>query len=114
VERRLRPGARPSLCRHVFFVNGVAVGSGEQRPGDALRSYELSRFLRPGRNRLRIHADHPNGAGGILFCLRLPDGSMVVSDKRWRVGRSENELASEGRPAAVWGRPPMYPWGYPR
>jgi hypothetical protein len=98
--------------RHTFLVNGVRVGVGEQRPGDPLRAYEISRQLVRGRNLLLIEAQSPDGAGGILFSLRL-DGQMVVSDASWRVARSEKDLARGGTGAVVWGRPPMYPWGYP-
>jgi hypothetical protein len=62
-----------------------------------------------------IEAESPTGAGGILFHLDLPGAERVDSDATWRVSPSEAELArGAGTPAAVWGRPPMYPWGYPR
>jgi hypothetical protein len=99
--------------RYVLFVNGSRVGAGEQKPGDPLHVYEVSQLLRPGRNRIAIEAESPDGAGGILFALALPGGRMVVSDGSWRVGRSEKELAGGGAAAVIWGRPPMYPWRYP-
>jgi len=98
---------------HVLFVNGVRVGEGEQKPGDPLRAYEFSRLLHRGRNLVLIEARSPDGVGGILFSLQLPGGTTLVSDASWRVGRSENALVQRGAAATVWGRPPMYPWGYP-
>jgi hypothetical protein len=100
--------------RYALFFNGGPVGQGQQRPGDPLDAYDFSRLLRRGRNRIVIGAESPDGAGGILFLLTLPDGSQLPSDGRWRVAKTEKELESGGRQAALWRSPPMYPWGYPR
>jgi hypothetical protein len=99
--------------RYTLFLNGGLVGQGLQRPGDPLDAYDLSSLLRRGLNRIVIGAESPDGAGGILFLLNLPDGTQLPSDGRWRVAKTEKELESGGRRAAVWGSPPMYPWGYP-
>jgi hypothetical protein len=113
-------GSRPARAllfvdrRYVLFFNGGPVGRGLQRPGDPLDVYDLSGLLRRGLNRIVIGAESPDGAGGILFLLTLPDGTQLFSDGRWRVAKTEKELESGGRHAAVWGIPPMYPWGYPR
>jgi hypothetical protein len=113
-------GSRPARAllfvdrRYTLFFNGARVGQGRQRPGDPLDAYELSGLLRRGVNRVVIGAESPDGAGGILFLLTLPDGTQLFSDSRWRVAKTEKELESGGRQAAVWGSPPMYPWGYPR
>jgi hypothetical protein len=112
-------GSRPARAllfvdrRYSLFFNGESVGQGQQRPGDPLDAYDLSSLLRRGRNRIVIRAESPDGAGGILFLLNLPDGSQVPSDGRWRVAKTEKELESGPRQAAIWGSPPMYPWGYP-
>ena len=100
--------------RYALFFNGGLVGQGQQRPGDPLDAYDLSGLLRRGLNRIVIGAESPDGAGGILFLLTLSDGTQVPSDGRWRVAKTEKELESGGRRAAVWGSPPMYPWGYPK
>jgi hypothetical protein len=76
---------------------------------------EIAPALTIGVNRVVIEAESPTGAGGILFHLDLPEGVHVDSDATWQVGSSEAELArGAGKPAGVWGRPPMYPWGYPK
>jgi hypothetical protein len=76
---------------------------------------EIAPALTAGVNRVVIEAESPTGAGGILFHLELPGGDHVDSDATWQVSSSEAELArGAGKPAAVWGRPPMYPWGYPK
>jgi hypothetical protein len=112
-------GSRPAQAllfvdrRYILFLNGGLVGQGLQRPGDPLDAYDLSGLLRRGLNRIVIGAESPDGAGGILFLLNLPDGTQLPSDGRWRVAKTEKELESGGRRAAVWGSPPMYPWGYP-
>ncbi|HEY6929871.1 MAG TPA: hypothetical protein VJA66_09375 [Thermoanaerobaculia bacterium] len=92
-------------------VNGSLVGSGSQKPGDALDAYELFPTLKPGRNEISIDVSSPTGAGGILFWLDPGDGRTIVSDGSWDVD-SKPGAEKPGR-AAVWGRPPMYPWGYP-
>jgi hypothetical protein len=98
--------------RYVLRINDTLIGSAEQKPGDPLRSYDVSRFLRPGRNRIWIEAWNPSGAGGILFWLDPGDGRPVVSNSSWKI-ESESEGGRNGL-AVEWGRPPMYPWGYPR
>jgi hypothetical protein len=95
--------------RYALRINGSLVGEGEQKPGDTLRTYDVSRFLIEGSNRISIEASSPTGAGGILFWLDPGDGRPLVSDSTWRIRLSEGG----SQPAIVWGRPPMYPWGYP-
>jgi hypothetical protein len=97
--------------RGSLTVNGKRFASTDQQAGSPLRVFDVAPALVAGENRLVVEAESPTGAGGILFCLDLPGGRRVVSDSSWRV-RSAGESGS--RPAAVWGRPPMYPWGYPR
>jgi hypothetical protein len=102
---------------HVLYVNGTRAGSGTQRPGDPLAVYQVASLLKTGINRIAIEAESPTGIGGILFSLdvHLSGRDAVVSDGRWRVdlAREAVEVGARYRPA-VWGRPPQYPWGYPR
>jgi hypothetical protein len=104
---------------HVLYVNGVRAGAGSQRPGDPLALYHVASLLEAGRNRIAIEASSPTGIGGVLLSLDV-DGfgrDAVVTDAGWRVDLDRSALGSlEGgryRPI-VWGRPPQYPWGYPR
>ena len=102
---------------HVLYVNGVRVGGGRHRAGDPLAVYEVAPLLAEGRNRVAIEAGSPTGIGGVLFSLDV-DGfgrDAVVSDAGWRVDLEPSALAEGGRyRPIVWGRPPQYPWGYPR
>jgi len=115
------PGERPRAApcrifvggRWTLEVNGRRAGEGSQRPGDALTVLDLAASLLPGDNRISIDVSSADGAGGILFWLDLGNGSAVVSDGAWRVTPISPETGPE-RAAAVWGRPPMYPWRYPR
>ena len=101
--------------RGVLFVNGSRFEVGQARPGDALRAFDVARALRAGNNRILIEAESPTGPGGILFALDLSRRNQVVSDRGWRVALTEPVLRrGEGVPALVWGRPPMWPWKYPR
>jgi hypothetical protein len=98
-------------------VNGRRAGSGRQRPGDPLVLHEIAGLLSRGVNRIAIEAGSRTGVGGLLFSLDLADSGrdVVYSDGRWRVDPSRDAIRSGGRyRAEVWGRPPMYPWGWPR
>lgn len=97
----------------VLEINDQRAGSGAQSPGDPLAVFELAPMLRTGANRVLIEAASPNGVGGLLYWMDLGGGRVLVTDATWRVERLP--AGAEGpQPAAVWGRPPLYPWGYPR
>ena len=101
--------------RGSLILNGSRLPASEHQPGSRLDVLEVAPLLLPGINRAVIEAENPTGAGGILFSLDLPEGRRIVSDGSWRVSLSQDVLArGGGSPAGVWGRPPMYPWGYPR
>ena len=101
--------------RGTLIINGSRFAAPEQRPGSRLSVLEIAPALVTGVNRAVIEAESPTGAGGILFCLDLPEGMSIVSDATWRVSLSPTVLArGGGAPAGVWGKPPMYPWGYPK
>ena len=75
---------------------------------------DASGYLRSGENRIVLEVESATGAGGILFALDAGDREKVlVSDATWRVAASEEEARAGGRPAIVWGKPPMHPWKYP-
>jgi len=102
---------------HVLWLNGRRVGGRRQRPGDPLALYEVARYLSPGVNRIAVESGSDTGVGGLLFSLDVSDRGRdaVVSDERWRVDRDRRAIFSGGRyRPAVWGRPPMYPWRWPR
>jgi hypothetical protein len=102
---------------HVLWVNGRRAGSGKQHPGDPLVLHEIAELLFRGVNRIAIEAGSRTGVGGLLFSLDLAGSGRdaVYSDERWRVDPSRDAIRSGGRyRAQVWGRPPMYPWGWPR
>lgn len=110
------PGALLKVCadrEYVAWVNGVVAGVGWSRPGFRLDVYDVSHLLRPGSNSVRIEVRSPTPVGGLLAALDLPGGkkNAVLS------GRDFLLVESSGRrvPApVVWGRPPRYPWAYPR
>jgi hypothetical protein len=102
---------------HVLWVNGNRVGGGKHAPGDPLALYEAAPWFHAGINRIAIEAGSETGVGGLLFALdlSLSGRDAVVSDERWRVDTGREAIVSGGKyRAAVWGRPPMYPWGWPR
>jgi hypothetical protein len=102
---------------HVLWIDGRRVGGRRQTAGDPLALYEVGSLLHPGVNRIAIESGSETGVGGILFSLDVSDRGRdaVVSDGRWRVDPSRRAIRAGARyRAAVWGAPPMYPWGWPR
>jgi len=88
-----------------LFLDGRPVAEGGMKPGDPMDSVDLGRLGR-GPHVFSIEAESPTGIGGILFALDVPGRGRgaLVSDASWTIA---------GRPAFVWGEPPMYPWGFP-
>jgi hypothetical protein len=117
-ERPARALAKLFVDReHVLWINGRRAGAGSQRPGDHLAVYRVEGLLEPGNNRIAVEASHPTGAGGILFSLDVAGygRDALVSNGEWRVDTDASAIATGGRyRPMVWGRPPQYPWGYPR
>lgn len=102
---------------YTLFVNGRRVDSGARRPGDALAVVDLSPFLQSGSNRIAIEAASADGVGGILFSVSGDglDPEAFASGANWSVSLDPAAITrGGGTRAAVWGRPPQYPWGYPR
>ena len=102
---------------HVLYVNGVRAGSGSHRPGTPLALYEVDGLLSAGLNRVAVEAESPTGVGCVLVSLDI-DGygrDALVTDSAWLVDSEPSALLEGARyRPIVWGRPPRYPWGYPR
>ena len=90
-----------------LVLDGREIGRGAMRPGDALDVFDVPGGLAAGAHVLAVEAASATGIGGILCAVDLEGRgrSALVSDATWTI---------DGRPAFVWGRPPMYPWGFPR
>ena len=123
--REVKLAAAPARARALFFVdpeyvlyvNGRRIAAGSQRPGDSLAVVDLAPHLNAGENRVAIEARSPDGVGGILFAAEGDglDPRDLASGPAWRVSLDpEAVTGGGGKPAIVWGRPPQYPWGYPR
>jgi len=112
-----RPAHAPTLffgdCQWMLEVNGHPLASGSQKPGAALRGLDAAAWLESGVNRIRVEASSANGVGAILFWMDLGSGRLVVSDRTWEAASLPAGNAAPRR-VEEWGRPPMYPWGYPR
>lgn len=103
---------------YVLYVNRARVGSGRvSRPGVA-DELDLSRALRPGRNRIVVELRSSTGAGGFWFELRDGAARRLVSDRSWTIYREDwhgllrdGALAPGERPQVLgvgavgrWGR----------
>ena len=114
--RRPRALRRPRARRSSSTAQRA--GGGTQRPGDPLAVYEVAPLLRPGVNRLAIEAVEPDGDRRHPLRARPPGSGATPSSSRRplaRRPRSRGRSTGRGRyRPVVWGRPPMYPWGYPR
>lgn len=93
--------------KYRVLLDGRVVGTGGMTPGDPLDVYDVSDRFPRGVHVFAIEAESPTGIGGILFALDISGHgrNAVVSDASWSI---------DGRPAFVWGDPPMYPWGFPK
>jgi len=93
--------------KYRVLLDDRVVGTGGMTAGDPLDVYDVSDRFPRGVHVFSIEAESPTGIGGILFALDISGHgrNAVVSDASWSVG---------GRPAFVWGDPPMYPWRFPR
>jgi len=110
------PGALLKVCadrEYVATVNGVMAGCGWSRPGFRLDVYDVSHLLRPGANTVSIEVRSPTPVGGLLAALDLPGGrkSAVITGRDFLLQEASGRLVA---PPVVWGRPPRYPWSYPR
>jgi hypothetical protein len=92
--------------KYRVLLDGRVVGAGGMAPGDALDVWDVSGRFPRGVHTLAVEAESPTGIGGILFALDISGHGLnaVVSDGSWTI---------DGRPAFVWGEPPMYPWRFP-
>jgi hypothetical protein len=108
-------------AEYIAFLNRQRIGSGAWYPGAELDSYDVSRALVAGRNRLAVQLRSARGAGGMLALLTDDDSGRVLarSNGDWRIfdrakgvvtGASDLSLAE---PAWEWGSPPAGAWGAP-
>ncbi len=91
--------------------------AGSSSPATRSRSTRSAPLLCEGENRVTIEAASPRGVGGILFSLDVEGlgRDALFTDGGWRVDLSRGAISGGGRyRPVVWGRPPQYPWGYPR
>jgi hypothetical protein len=101
----------------VLRVNGRTAATGRGTPESPLTVVNVAPLLRAGDNRIEIEATSVDGMGGILFSVvgEGLDADPFASDGRWRIFTSAEDVGrGPGSKPIVWGRPPQYPWRYPR
>ncbi len=106
---------------YVLFLNGAWIGGGAWRPRTPADRYDVTEWLRPGRNRWVAELRSSTGSGG--FRLALADGegrTLMVSDAAWRRfdgawhGLFRDEPLVPAGPVRVLGSSPLGRWGSPR
>lgn len=72
-------------AEYILFLNGSRVGSGSYQVGAVPDRYDVSRWMRGGRNRISAQLRSSNGFGGLLLALYVNGEStpLVVSDENW-------------------------------
>ncbi|TAM44690.1 MAG: hypothetical protein EPN53_16075 [Acidobacteria bacterium] len=115
-------GALLKVCgdrEYVVYVNGTAAACGWSRPGFRLDLFDVGHLLRQGDNVIAAEVRSPTPVGGLLLALDV-DGvgrNVLVSGPAFRA-RSRFSLAprrpSDAPVPVDWGRPPHFPWGYPK
>jgi hypothetical protein len=105
---------------YVLFLNGRAVGSNRYSTDSELDRYEVSSFLRPGRNRVTVHLRSSAGSGAFLAALWVgaSDEPLVVTDETWRVAHmrtpplmNPDQEVRWNDEAVVVAVPPAGRWG---
>ena len=98
-----------------IFVNGEAVGHGGSFL--AAKTYDVAKYLKPGKNTLTIRVRNDEQNGGLLCDFYVRDGGndrYFCSDGEWkfRVGTAEKPPEAIDLPAVVIGDDPRTtpPW----
>jgi len=106
-----------------LWVNGRPVGRGEN--WERVFTFDVSKFLRPGRNVVCVRATNEDGPCGFVLAMMVRPASgqplRIVTDGSWRTApdASGSEwLATEyddngWKPAAMVGKWGDKPWGRP-
>jgi hypothetical protein len=116
------PAALLKICgdrEYVAYVNGTAAACGWSRPGFRLDLFDVGHLLKQGDNVIAVEVRSPTPVGALLLALDVDRvGRNVLVSGPAFVARSHFSLAATDptdRPVPVrWGRPPHFPWGYPR
>lgn len=108
---------------YMVYVNGRELAG--RRPGTderVLDLYDISEFVKTGRNRIVIGVRAPRGAGGLIAAIDIaPEtANWVVTDGSWKIYRGWNpEILRRDPPGLYWqppqlvGEPPIGRWNYP-
>lgn len=105
---------------YILRLNGTCVAAGSWRPGAPAARYLVSRWLRPGRNRLVAELRSSTGAGGFWLELADPAGRVLLrTDGAWRRfdeawhGLFRETPLVEARPVRVLGGGSLGRWSVP-
>ncbi|MGB9588283.1 MAG: hypothetical protein ACPL7O_08895, partial [Armatimonadota bacterium] len=106
---------------YTLYVNGREIGRDET--WETLETYDILRYLRPGRNLIAIHAIDPGpDIGGVLIegSVNYKDGDFTIikTDTSWRIHDKEStgwinlefDDSNWAKPVGR-GKPPVEPWG---
>jgi hypothetical protein len=113
---RLKIAADPE---YTLFLNGQEIAGGASERV-YLDEYDVTRYLRPGRNRIVAAIRSGEGVGGLLIALDLDPSrqNALVSDPSWRIfTRWDPRLLYQDVPGGaapyVLGEPPIGKWNWP-
>jgi len=116
------PSALLKVCgdqEYVVYLNGSPAACGWSRPGFRLDLYEVGHLLKQGRNVIAVEVRSPTPVGGLLLALDvegvgpnvLVSGPAFALRQRFALGPND---PSDVHVPVRWGKPPRYPWDYPR
>lgn len=115
---RIKIAADPE---YVLYFNGIEMGGRRFRGTGVVDRYDVTKFVRPGSNRIVVSVRSANGVGGLLAAVDLGPvlENMVVTDREWKLFRVfSEELLRRDPPGAAWvrprllGRPPVGRWDF--
>lgn len=109
---------------YVVYLNGHYVGSNRYGQDAPIDAYDVTGWLRGGRNRVVVELRSERGVGGLLADLRVNSADsldrvrpVLATDGAWRIFRRHDDGLfdlqqdlSAGEPALVWQMAPTGRW----
>lgn len=105
---------------YTLWVNGREVAARLVGEARELDYYDLSEFVRTGRNRIVVAVRAPKGIGGLLASIDIAPETenWVVTDGQWKIYRQwdplilEYDIAGLAEAPMIIGEPPVGRWNY--
>ena len=109
---------------YVVYLNGHYLGSNHYAQDEPIDAYDVTGWLRGGRNRVVVELRSERGVGGLLADLRVNSADsldrvrpVLATDGEWQIYRHHDDALFDlrqnlptGEPALVWQLAPTGRW----